>query len=307
MMGEEFNLSPGDEIRRTDLHQRFGGRRQGGISPSKQTPNVFLFTDQARGALHGYIYDGQSDDGFYHYTGEGQYGDQRMVQGNRAIRDHQVEGRALHLFDVASGQATYLGRFEFVDNYMGDAPETKNGPRRSVIVFRLRRLSGDSTLARSRIEQFDRETVKVVPVERHLTERMVIEPNREAYEAERREQGLVVELMGYLRAKGHEVDRLQLRPKGEPAPLFCDLFDRTENLLIEAKGSVSRAAVRMAIGQLADYSRLVEPRPQRAILLPEEPRPDLLSLAASQDIGVIWPDGAEAFVSTRPAFPESGG
>ena len=86
------HLVPGQTIKRSELQDRYGGRRQGGISPSKQTPNVFLFTDQARGAIHGYIYDGQSDDGLYHYTGEGQAGDQRMVQGNRAIRDHRAEG-----------------------------------------------------------------------------------------------------------------------------------------------------------------------------------------------------------------------
>src|SRR5215218_4526037 len=96
-------LRPGELIRRVDLHDRYGGRRQGGISPSKQTPNVFLFTDQARGALHGYIYDGAQEDGSYNYTGEGQYGDQQMAQGNRAIRDHQREGRDLHLFDVNKG------------------------------------------------------------------------------------------------------------------------------------------------------------------------------------------------------------
>jgi hypothetical protein len=299
-----IDLAPGETIRRVDLHERYGGRRQGGISPSKQSRNVFLFTDQARGALHGYIFDGQNDrDGFYHYTGEGQYGDQRMVQGNRAIRDHKDEGRELHLFDVKSGEATYFGQFEYVDDYSGDAPETKEGPDRKVIVFRLRRLSGEVRLAPSRLQQFSDEEIKVVPVERHLTERMVISPRHEPYEADRREQRLVLELVAALRAEGHEVDRLQLRPEGEVAPLFCDLFDRTTNTVVEAKGSVARSAIRMAVGQLADYSRLVEPPPQKMILVPERPRKDLLELAASQGIAVTWPDDQRGFVSTAPGFP----
>jgi hypothetical protein len=156
-------------------------------------------------------------------------------------------------------------------------------------------LTGDSPLPTAKVEQFSDEPVKVVPVEQHLTERMVIEPNREPYEAERREQPLVLDLMAYLQGQGHQVDRLQLRPKDEPTPLFCDLFDSTTNTVVEAKGSVSRGSIRMAIGQLADYSRLIDPAPARLILVPEEPRRDLLDLAASVDIGVTWPDGDGGF------------
>ena len=62
--------------------------------------------------------------------------------------------------------------------------------------------------------------------------------------------------------------------------------------MIEAKGSVERGAIRMAIGQLADYSRFVnDGMPRRALLLPEQPREDLLGLLESQDIVAIWPDG----------------
>jgi hypothetical protein len=297
-----LQLNPGEDIRRVELHERYGGRRQGGISPSKQSPNVFLFADQARGALHGYIYDGANQDGFYHYTGEGQYEDQRMVQGNRAIRDHQTEHRALHLFDASGGSVTYMGEFEYVDHYGADAPETDNGPIRSVIVFRLRRLSGDVPLAPSRAEPLAGESVKEIPVERQLTERMMIEPIHQPYAAERREQKLVLKLMASLRSQGHDVCRLQMRPEGEAAPILCDLYDRTSNTLIEAKGSVARPAIRMAIGQLADYGRLVKPAPRKLILVPQKPRPDLLRLAESQGIGVIWPD-ADDFASTAPASP----
>lgn len=278
----------GQKIKRTLLHERYGGRRQGGISPSKQTPNVFLFTDRAQGVQHGYIYDGKRDDGFFHYTGEGQRGDQRMAQGNRAIRDHRQEGRELHLFDAHAGAATYMGQAEYVDHYIADAPETGGGQIRSVIVCRLRLTSGDLQVSVSPLDSFDRAPTKAVPVEQHLTERMLIEPTREPYEAERREQELVRALMGVLVADGHDVCRLQLWPSGEPAPLFCDLYDRTTNTLVEAKGSVSRPSFRMAIGQLADYARLVKPAPTKLILLPEKPRADLLSLAASQGIRVAW-------------------
>ena len=296
-----FDLKPGVKIKRTELHRRYGGRRQGGISPSKQSANVFLFTDQARGALHGYIYDGANpEDGLYHYTGEGQHEDQRMVQGNRAIRDHKSEGRSLHLFDANAGSATYMGEFEHVDHYTADAPETEKGPIRSVIVFRLQRLSGDSKLAPSRAEPLSGGAVVEIPVEQQLTERMLIEPTHEPYLAERREQKLVIELMASLRAQGHEVCRLQLHPEGEPAALLCDLYDSTSNTLVEAKGSISRPAIRMAIGQLADYARLVKPSPQKVILVPQRPRQDLLRLAESEGIGMTWPDGEGDFAAIPP-------
>jgi hypothetical protein len=149
-----------------------------------------------------------------------------------------------------------------------------------VIVFRLEQLSGsDAGPRRIRLDRLGLEPVKEVPVEQALTESMLIEGNREPFEVERREQRLVLALAEHLERLGHEVCRLQFLPEGEAAPLFCDLFDKTANTLYESKGTVTRPAMRMAIGQLADYTRLVSPRPEAAVLVPEEPRPDLLALA----------------------------
>src|SRR5687768_9776457 len=118
-----LDLKPGNRIRRTKLHTEYGGRRQGGISPSAQTLNVFCITAPAKGEQYGYIYDGRGDDGYFHYTGEGQAGDQQMVQGNRAIRDHEAEGRELHLFEAHGTELEYIGQFRFRDDYEADAPE----------------------------------------------------------------------------------------------------------------------------------------------------------------------------------------
>lgn len=88
--------------------------------------------------------------------------------------------------------------------------------------------------------------------------------------------------------------------------MFCDLYDKTTNTVIEAKGTIARPAIRMAIGQLADYVRLVEPAPDRAILVPQQPRPDLLRLADSQSVAVIWPNrtgGYESSAKTRRSRP----
>jgi hypothetical protein len=86
-------------------------------------------------------------------------------------------------------------------------------------------------------------------------------------------------------------------PSGEARPLFTDLFDATTGTLVEAKGTVERNSIRMAIGQLADYRRFIEDGQPRhlAVLVPSQPREDLRALLASQDIAVIFPssDGFE--------------
>lgn len=295
-MDVDISLSPGDTIRRRVLHEQYGGRRQGGISPSRVSNNVFIFTDPVKGIAHGYVYDGWRDDGLFHYTGEGQIGDQLMAQGNRAIRDHEAEGRELHVFEVTNGVATYLDEFEYVDHYWADGADT-NGDPRSLLVYRLRPKHIAAGVNRSKVDRLGREPVKEVPVEQHLTESTIVGPADSPHEAARREQKLVVSFLEFLVSRGHDVCRLQLLPPDEPAPIFCDLYDKTDNVVVEAKGSVARPAIRMAVGQLADYSRLLTPSPRKVLLVPQEPRPDLLDLSASQDIEVAWPNGS-SFVTT---------
>ncbi|MDX6652601.1 MAG: hypothetical protein QOJ38_1382 [Solirubrobacterales bacterium] len=290
--------APGTTMLRQEVHAKYGGRRQGGISPSAQTANVFAITAPT-GARYGYIYDGPGDDGYFHYTGEGQVGDQQMIQGNRAIRDHEAEGRDLHLFEAHGTELLNLGRFRYHDHYSGDAPEVGSDDQRKVIVFRLEEIEGEVPSVRRRVDRLGEPGVKELPVEQQLTERIVIEGGRAPREAERREQKLVERLVAHLESQDHDICRLQIRPDGEPAPLFCDVYDKTTGTLYEAKGSVARSAIRMAIGQLADYQRMITPRPARAVLLPEAPRPDLAALLHDQGISITVPDGT-GFSATMP-------
>jgi hypothetical protein len=295
-----INVKPGASIKRKRLHKRYGGREQGGISPSAKTFNVFLFMDKRRGAENGYIYDGVHRGKHLHYTGEGQQGDQLMVQGNRTIRDHKKEGRALHVFDVEKGTALYLGEFQYVRHYDADAPPRGQRGKRKVIVFVLRRLTGTAPLPKAEVAlEGSGSWVKEVPVEQHTTtDEFEVNPN--SYKAKRREQKLVKAYEDWLLASGCKVCSLILHGKGEADSIRCDLFNKTENVIVEAKSSVARPAIRMAIGQLVDYSRLMKKPPKkRLILVPEKPRPDLLDLVKSQKIGVTWPDGDGGFASTN--------
>jgi len=94
---------------------------------------------------------------------------------------------------------------------------------------------------------------------------------------------------------------LKIVPPGEAKPIFSDLYDRTTRTLVEAKGTVERGAIRMAIGQLADYARFVEGGAERAVLLPSRPRADLLELLSSEGITTIWPERDGYATSAPPA------
>ena len=293
-MTESWDLGPGDAIERVTLHQRYGGRTQGGIGPSKSSPNVFVFSDPVAGEQHGY-FDGWRDDGLFHYTGEGQRGDQQMKSGNGSILHHKEEGRALRVFDGARGTVTYVGEFETDGDqpyYYTDAPETNNGPVRQVIVFRLRPLDTVPALPASPIDRLLKQRVEQVAIEQQMTERAWVAPSNEGHEAERREQKLVLDYRDHLKRKGVAATRLKIVPDGEHKPIFSDVYVTDRNLLVEAKGSVERGAIRMAIGQLADYRRFLDPRPNVAVLVPERPRPDLWALLDAERIDVIWPEGA---------------
>jgi hypothetical protein len=137
-----WSLSPGATIRRSELHDRYGGSRQDGISSSRKTPNILIFTDPRSGERHGY-YDRWATDDSFHYTGRGQRGDQTLTSGNLAIANHAKDGRALRLFQGAKGIVQYIGEFVLDDQDpydWGTAHSTGGGPQRRVIRFHLRRV-----------------------------------------------------------------------------------------------------------------------------------------------------------------------
>lgn len=123
--------------RRHEIHEAFGGQRQGGISTPAGAPVVFIFTGEA-GKAHGYR-DYWDEDGIFHYFGEGQVGDMRLIAGNRAIIRHHEDGKHLLLFQMMgkSRPYRYLGEFRCINCYeVDEIPDTNKNPRKA-IVFRL--------------------------------------------------------------------------------------------------------------------------------------------------------------------------
>jgi 5-methylcytosine-specific restriction enzyme A len=135
-------FEPARVYRRRDLHETYGGQRQGGISTPAGFPLVFLFTG-ASGEQYGYQ-DGWDDNGeVFRYSGEGQHGDMPWVRGNAAIRDHATTGKDLHLFEAASrGHVKYAGQMVYAGHELVAGVLDIDGHPRTSIVFRLIPIEG---------------------------------------------------------------------------------------------------------------------------------------------------------------------
>jgi hypothetical protein len=105
---------------------------------------------------------------------------------------------------------------------------------------------------------------------------------------ERREGALVDRFEAFLGEQQHVAKRWFVSPRGHRSGFQTDLFDVTDHVLYEAKGKADRNSVRMAIGQLFDYRRSIEPTPLLAILLPEAPKPDVRDLIESVGISLVY-------------------
>ncbi|HTA05053.1 MAG TPA: hypothetical protein VK774_01700, partial [Solirubrobacteraceae bacterium] len=290
---------------------RFGGATRGGIQPSRSSPNVFLYSDPSRGEAYGYNYDGWTDDGrLFLYTGEGSNGDQPMTSGNRAILEHRDRGRSLRLF-VADGRVEgtaqrnqrYIGEFETdpARPYLLQESPDRHGDARMVFVFRLRPV-GES-LQREIDTAFSAEesegSASLVALEENVETSFPVAA-QQGTTATRREGELVDRYVRWV-GPGHNFRRWQLRVPDELRPLLTDIYDETENTLYEAKGTLTRGAIRMAIGQLLDYRRHIDRDGMHlAVLLPHRPSSDLIELATGLGIAVVAEADGGGFESIEP-------
>ena len=69
--------------KRTDIHDKVGGQRQGGISTPSNSPFILLFTSEA-GGNYGYQ-DGWNEESQFLYTGEGQVGDMNDIINTQKV------------------------------------------------------------------------------------------------------------------------------------------------------------------------------------------------------------------------------
>ncbi|WP_433213324.1 hypothetical protein ACQP00_01775 [Dactylosporangium sp. CS-047395] len=140
-----------------------------------------------------------------------------------------------------------------------------------------------------------RETVvRTIPLERNRTTTFERRPG-ETVVAARKEAGLVERYQKFIRdTLGHHAVRNEITLPGELDTFFTDVYVEEIDELLEAKSSSRREHIRLAIGQLCDYARFVEPT-SRAVLLPERPDQDLIDLLETQDIDCVYEHGPGRF------------
>ncbi|MFJ4519465.1 hypothetical protein ACIP4Y_00670 [Streptomyces sp. NPDC088810] len=321
------SITPGLLTTRADMDELFGGGSQGGILPSTTTRNILIYVDHDSGKKYGYE-DGwlaEEDElgPIFEYTGQGTSGDQTFLgtrgSRNAAVLYHGEAGRSLRVF-MAEGkvpgaksgakQQRYIGEFALDRKQPYTVREAKDeqGKPRRIIVFRLRptgeyqRLPQDlirpaaktkalrvlATVAATKLPEPKTTTAKkVAPRQKRAAEsRRAAQPS---LIAELRQSTLRNDYLEELTRKGHDVSAYQIKIAGTTTILTTDLYDATEHELYSVRGEGSREEVRIAVGQLKDYVRHIEPRPRLAVLLPDKPQDDLLDLLHTEGISAIYP------------------
>jgi hypothetical protein len=301
-----WTMRPGDRILRRELHDIYGGGRQGGMEPSAKTRNVFLFTDEETGKRNGYTHDGWHADRTFHYTGEGRFGDQQMTNGNRATRDHLRDGRALRLFQKDGTSVVYIGEFEIPEDdahvEIAESLDAEQRDRRNVFVFRLRPID-EVTAELGPVAPSEPEFVaRTVPIEASNVETFVRQhlPVSESVESVRREAALVERYVSWLFVNGGQTATRNAIPLPGGTLMYTDVFVNETSELLEAKASASREHVRVALGQILDYARYVE-HESIAVLVPSRPADDMIALLIAHGVGCVWESSPRVFEGRRPA------
>jgi 5-methylcytosine-specific restriction enzyme A len=136
--------------KRSDIHNQYGGNRQGGISPCVRFPYIFIFSG-SQGKQHGYK-DRWENQNIYSYTGEGQVGDMRFIKGNLALRDHLQNGKRVFLFEYTQkGFVRFVSEMEFFDVGFFKSPDT-NGLTRDAIKFFFKRIGAQLPVEVNQLE-----------------------------------------------------------------------------------------------------------------------------------------------------------
>ncbi|TSB20864.1 hypothetical protein [Streptomyces benahoarensis] len=324
----DIPIKPGQLTTRAEMQRVFGGGEREGIVPSTTTPSILIYTDHDSGKEYGYQ-DGwlaeEDDHGpIFEYTGRGRIGDQTFLgpagSRNKAILRHVDDGRVLHLF-IAAGkipgshsdakQQRYLGEFQLDADLPYTIREASDpeGNQRRIIVFRLRPSgsvqhakqdvlpAAEKTHARRVSANVSAGSIEEPAAGKKTTSLRSAQPSTMT---EHRQTQISQSYREFLNEQQHEVFAYQIKIAGTTSILKTDLYDATDHILYAIKGSSDRQEIRMAIGQLKDYCRHIDPpNPTLAVLVPEKPNADLIDLLERENIKLVHQDG-EAFAEHHP-------
>lgn len=120
------------ELKRSTIHDQYGGNLQSGISYPANLPFIFIFTGES-GKESGYT-DGWLNSDIFYYSGEGSKGDMTFTRGNLKLQQHKEEQRRVFLFEATrKGYVKYVDEVELYD--IGFDSVDGNGIKRRTIKF----------------------------------------------------------------------------------------------------------------------------------------------------------------------------
>lgn len=136
-MSDPFHI--GQIIKRSEIHDQYGGNRRAGISPCSNYPYLFIVSVPS-GQNHGYE-DRWENEEIYSYTGQGKYGDMKLESNNLQLLEHKKNGKRVFLFvGTERSYVQFQGELEFFDADIFPSLDS-DGKERMAIRFFLKRIN----------------------------------------------------------------------------------------------------------------------------------------------------------------------
>ena len=291
---KKFPYRPGETFLRREMHEKVGGSFRHGMTSCSAGSEFLLFHDKKKSVKFGYdVWEGLQADGKFHYTGQGTLGNQTLTKSNLALIRAGELGHPIHLIESVEGTCTYIGEYLLDDPnfFIEEAPDALQESLRKVFVFRL--------APKSHFENYllnDTSAQKMTGQSKpwnppNFTDLFSAKLSKEAANIARDEFKLQNEFGLFLLEQGHEVLSFDFKLPRANGTLRPDFWIQDLGLIVEAKPSISREHIRMAIGQVFDYVHLaaqLELQMKPAVLLPSLPSRDLVDLLRELGIQLIY-------------------
>jgi len=117
------------EYTRKWLNDTYGGSRVSGICPIKEKNMIFLFYNENENTFW-------DNEGKFRYLGEGLKGDMEFTRGNKAIRNHEMNGDHIYLFKKSaynSNKYTFTGEVVYLNHEFISTSDIRGKQRLSII------------------------------------------------------------------------------------------------------------------------------------------------------------------------------
>jgi len=281
------------------MHEKVGGSFRHGMTSCSEGNEFLLFHDKKKSVKFGYhVWEGLQADGKFHYTGQGTQGDQTLTKSNLALIRAGELGHAIHLIESVDGICTYIGEYLLDDPnfFIEEAPDALQQSLRNVYVFRLTPKSyfHNYLPSESSLQKLKGQPKPWIPP--NFTDVFPVQLSKTAANIVRDEFKLQNEFGTFLLEQGHDVLSFDFKLPGANGTLKPDFWIKDLGLIVEAKPSISREHIRMAIGQVLDYVHLASQlglQMKPAVLLPSMPSADLADLLQELGIQLIYKSDIE--------------